>query len=286
MMTHRRENEMMPSHQGPAAAGRPGTFIRVGREWVGWTELVAPPSAPVGGGGPGHFSPRLPLNPNADGDLPGPSRLGPIGAEPLDTPASAPKPANVPPVTIPASLGTIKEVQNEFVDYKIEAEIVADGSGGVTTGAETSFAKVSSTSPSYDALDGKITKFNGKFTFKGTIQIQTKYAADSNASTLSCYGRGTTNTDVVNRDITLGFHESCHRDDYQAFLKAHALPDPPTMNVGMKSSDYDKAAATFGTAVNKYYADMKADSISKTDDVGFTLNKSNRTNSCYVHQVP
>src|SRR5439155_15004300 len=124
-----------------------------------------------------------------------------------------------------------------------------DGSGGVSTGAETSFSQVASTSPGYDAsADGKVLKFNGKFTFKGTIQIQTNYAADSNASTLSCYGRGTTTSDVANRDITLGFHESCHRADYQAFLKANTLPDAPTMNIGMKAADYDKSAAAFVTA--------------------------------------
>ena len=54
----------------------------------------------------------------------------------------------------------------------------------------------------------------------------------------------------------------------------------------MKAADYDKAAAAFVTAINKYYADMKADSISKTDDVGFTLSKSNQTNSCFVHELP
>ncbi|MBI3864086.1 MAG: hypothetical protein HY290_19560, partial [Planctomycetia bacterium] len=171
------------------------------------------------------------------------------------------------------------------VDYKIEAEIIADGSGG-STGADTSFSKIASSSPSYDAENGKITKFKGKFTFKGTIQIQTKYAADSTATSLSCYGRGTTTTDVANRDITLGFHESCHRADYQAYLKANALPDPPTMTIGMKSDDYDKSAAAVSKAITKYYADMTADSIKKTDDVGFTLAKSNQTNSCYVHVVP
>ena len=31
---------------------------------------------------------------------------------------------------------------------------------------------------------------------------------------------------------------------------------------------------------------MKADSIKKTDDVGFTLSKANQTNNCYVHILP
>jgi hypothetical protein len=125
------------------------------------------------------------------------------------------------------------------------------------------------------------------FTFKGTIQIRTRYASDANAKTLSCYGRGTTGTDVKNRDITLGFHESCHRADYEAYAKANALPDPPAMSVGMKAADYDAAAAAFVKVLNKYWADMTADSIKKkTDEVGFTLSKANKTNSCYVHEVP
>jgi hypothetical protein len=278
---------MMSYSERLAAAGRPGTSVRVGQEWVGWTQLVAHPDAPRGAGGPGSFAPPAPLTADADSDLPSPWRPGPAGADPLDTPiAAAPKPANAPPVTSPASLGVIKEATSAFTDYKIEGEVVADGSGGVTTGADTSFSKVASTSPSYDSDGGKITKFNGKFTFKGTITIQTKYAADSKADSLSCYGRGTTDTDVKNRDITLGFHESCHRADYQAFLKANALPDPPAMSIGMNAADYDKAVAAFGTALNKYYADMKADSVKKTDEVGFTLSKADKTNSCYIHILP
>ena len=140
-------------------------------------------------------------------------------------------------------------MQNDLTDYKIESEIAADGAGGVTTGAKTSFMRVASSSPEYAAEGGKITKFNGKFTFKGTITIQTNYAADSTSSTLSCYGRGTTDADVKNRDITLGFHESCHRADYQDFLKKHALPDPPAMSIGMKATDYDAAVKTFAAAL-------------------------------------
>jgi hypothetical protein len=269
-----------------APAGRPGTSISVGQVWIGWSELVAHPSAPLGAGGPGNFAMPVPLNAEAGSDLPSPWQPGPLGIDPPAIPTDTPTPANAPPATNPQSLGVVKQVQNEFADYKIEAEIIADGSGGVSTGADTSFTRVAPTSPSYDTVDGKITKFSGKFTFKGTITIQTKYAADSNSSGLSCYGRGTTDTDVKNRDISLGFHESCHRADYQAFLKANALPDPPAMSIGMKASDYDTAAAAFSAAITKYYKGMEAVSIKKTDEVGFTLSKSNKTNCCYVHIVP
>jgi hypothetical protein len=267
------------------AAGRPGISVSVGQDWLGWTQTVAHPSTPLGAGGPGNFAPRSPLNADEGSDLPSPWRPGPLGTDPIAIPTGTPTPANAPPATTPKSLGVLKQAQNDFADYKIEGEIVADGSGG-TTGATTSFTRLASNSPSYDSDGVKITKFSGKFTFKGTIQIQTKYAADSNSSSLSCYGRGTTDTDVKSRDITLGFHESCHRADYEAYLKAHALPDPPAMSIGMKATDYDAATVAFNKALNKYYADMEADSVSKTDDVGFTLSKSNKTNNCYVHVVP
>jgi hypothetical protein len=261
--------------------------MSIGQPWIGWSQFVAHPSAPLGAGGPGNFSSPVPLNADAGSDLPSPWRPGPLGQDdPVAIPTDTPTPANAPPATNPQSLGVVKQVQNEFADYKIEAEIVADGTGGVSTGAKTDFSRVASSSPTYESAGGKITKFSGKFTFSGTITIQTKYAADSNPSTLSCYGRGTTDTDVKNRDITLGFHESCHRADYQAFLKANDLPDPPAMSIGMKASDYDAATAAFGRAINKYYKDMEADSIQKTDEVGYTLSKSNRTRGCYIHILP
>ena len=217
--------------------------------------------------------------------MPNPWRPEPL-RDPITVPLDAPKPANPPPATNPRSLGVVKDVQNDLTDYHIEAAIVADGSGNVTIGAKTSFTRVASSSPSYDSQGGKITKFSGKFTFKGTITIQTNYAADSTASTLSCYGRGTTDADVKNRDITLGFHESCHRADYEDYLKNHDLPDPPTMSIGMKAADYDAAAKAFSAGLTKYYNDMEAESVKKTDEVGFTLSKSNRTNSCYEHVLP
>src|SRR5208282_4500984 len=117
----------MNHHKRLTAAGRPSTFVSVGQEWVGWTQLVAHPDSPHGSGGPGNFSPRIPLAVSEDSDLPSPWRPGPTGAEPLDTPISAPKPPNAPPVTNPSSLGVIKEVQSDFADYRIEGEILADG---------------------------------------------------------------------------------------------------------------------------------------------------------------
>lgn len=41
------------------------------------------------------------------------------------------------------------------------------------------------------------------------------------------------------------------------------------MSIGMQAADDDKAVAAFGATLNKYCADMKADSVKKTDEVGY-----------------
>ncbi len=269
-------------------AGHSGTGVRVGHEWTGWKQNVCHPQAPDGAGGPGNFAARTPLNLDAESDLPSPRQPGAIGVEPLAKAADKPKPPNPPPLqTAVLSLGVLEEISAEFVDCKIEAEILADVIGGVEKEAVTDFTKPSLKAPQYDSsADGKILKFRGKFTFKGAIQIQTKYASEKEPGGLSCYGRGTTKTDVKNRDITLGFHESCHRADYEDYLNAHVFPNPPAMSIGMRVVDYEKQTAAFVKALNQYWEQMKAYSIQKTDEVGFTLSEWNQTGNCYTHLLP
>jgi len=265
-------------------SGRVGVAKRIGREWIGWSGCVASPKAPLGGGGLGNFAQEQPLK-FSGGDLHSPWQPSPLGMTPNETQLKAPKPANDPPETTPGSIGVIKEIQNPFVDYKIEGAVIADGIKN-TAVAVTDCVVPESKSPEYDSKDGKITKFFGKFTFKGTIQIQTFYRSGIKPTSVSCYGRGTTKRDVENRDITLGFHESCHRDDFTAYLKANALPDPPEMRIGMSVDAYEKATRDFKKSLEQFIADMKADTKAQTDEIGFTLSHSDATNSCYLHILP
>jgi hypothetical protein len=266
------------------AACRVGVGKRIGREWIGWSGCVASPKAHMGGGGLGNFAPEQTLK-LSGGDLHSPWQPTPLGMNPNETQLEAPKPAKPPPMTIPSTIGVIKEIQSTFVDYKIEGAVMADGIKN-TDAAVTDFTIPEHKSPEYDSKDGKITKFFGKFSFKGTIQIQTFYRSGVNPTDLSCYGRGTTKRDVENRDITLGFHESCHRDDFTAYLKSNALPDPPEMHIGMSVDVYEKAARKFKRSLEQFIADMRADTKSQTDEVGFTLSHSDATNSCYLHILP
>jgi hypothetical protein len=186
-------------------------------------------------------------------------------------------------------LGVLKSAQDALRDVAVDAEIVANGSGKPKTGssAETRFALPSFSFPGA-AFDGhgKITHFNGKFTWKGTIRIQTIFGPGSHPNDVSCYGRGTTDADVRMRDITLGFHESCHRGDYEAYLKANHLPDLPELSVGMSVKDYKAAESKFTKAFDAYSKAMSDQSVQQTDEVGNKLSTLKRTHQCFKHILP
>jgi hypothetical protein len=265
--------------------GKPGAATKVGSEWLGWRGTIAHPDSPAGGGWPGHFS-RVRLGQREHGTLPSPWRRGPLQSIPLQG-APAPRPANLPPATNPRSLGVLKSLQNDLMDVNVDAKIVADGTGA-RAGAVTSFTDGTAQTvpiPHHDRHN-KIIKFGGKFSWRGTVTIQTVYAAGVGPSTLSGYGRGTTDSDVRNRDITLGFHESCHRNDYVAYLQAHTLPDPPQLAIGMNVAEYNTAISTFRKELHAYFKAMKEESVANTDEVGHCKSTWVRTRTCFQHTLP
>lgn len=101
----------------------------------------------------------------------------------------------------------------------------------------------------------------------------------------SCYGRGTTPEDVRAGNVTLGFHESCHRNDFVAYLKAHPLPDPPKLTIGMTGSQFEEAVAAFQKAFSAYFKDMDEDSFKRTDEVGYPKSRWLRTDACFGGHV-
>lgn len=167
------------------------------------------------------------------------------------------------------------------------AKIVADGVGG-KAGAETQYSGANRwSSPGYGPLvDGKIDRFKGKFVWRGTIEIQTLYARGVKPDAYSCYGRGTAVGDVRAGNVTLGFHEACHRDDFVAYLKTHPLPDPPPLAVGMTEAQFRQALGDFQEAFNTYFQDMEHDSFTRTDEVGHAKSTWQRTGVCYGHRAP
>jgi len=197
----------------------------------------------------------------------------------------AAQPANSPPATNPRSLGSQKSVQTTHADVSIDARIIADGTDPNIQGASTSFSALPPyTSPGFQTdASGNITSFTGKFVWRGTITIQTVYGPNANARNVSCYGRGTTSGDVRNRDITLGFHENCHQIDFESYLSNHPLPAPPTMRIGMPSSQYEQERERFRLELEAYGPAMEQYSHAQTDEVGHTKATFLQTGNCFAH---
>jgi hypothetical protein len=153
----------------------------------------------------------------------------------------------------------------------------------------TSFSHSSNqiTWPQYQAdTHHKIVKFIGKVAWHDTITIKTTYPTGARPEQLSGYGRGTTSDDIRNGDITLGFHESCHRRDYVAHLRANVLPDPPALKTGMTIAEYKKAVTAFEGKLKDYYTAMEAASVAQTDEVGYSKSTYERTGEPFRHIVP
>jgi hypothetical protein len=101
-----------------------------------------------------------------------------------------------------------------------------------------------------------------------TITIQTVYGKGAAADMISGYGRGTTLEDIVRGDITLGFHESCHREDFLIFLRSVKKPPVFAGRAGMTQAQYDQARRNFAQAYSDYHDEMLAFSTARTDQVG------------------
>ena len=123
--------------------------------------------------------------------------------------------------------------------------------------------------PMYQCYRGstRIARFDRPFTFQGDITIQTMYGLDASQNMYSRYGRGTTDEDRRNGDVTLGFHESCHRRDYMEYLTTHPLPEVK-LTVGMTVRQYETAVKSFRRELDAYMAAMDDYSFRKTDEVG------------------
>ena len=230
--------------------------------YKGWTGEEAHPDAPIGGGGPGFF--RAGTQPGVETDLtdPSPDPRSPSVrfVDPKSTADDATPLADLPPQPAPVvKADSVENIGGINVTIKRDQHNVA----GVT-GAETRL-KLLSAAPGYDHYDGKVTKVKGSATITGTIA--TKYQSGFAPNDLSAYGRGTTKDDKAAGNVSLGFHEHCHREDLKNYLKNYSLPTFKG-NKGDAISDFQQAQSDFGAAVAKYMEDATQYSDDLTDEVG------------------
>lgn len=257
---------------------------------VGWKGKISHPNAPQGGGGPGMFAQQQPLSGSGNHSSTNfnqnsmhrfhPQSAKPLGGAPAQLAALK---KNPPPATKPEKI-KLKSQKSRVVEVELYIEIKADERKGVMSGdAKTEYKLPSYSFPGYrHDSSGKIIRFNGRYEWKGSIVIQTFYGPGAYPKDLSCYGRGTTKTDVQKGDITLGFHESCHREEYVKYLNDHPLTIPD-LKVGMTVHEYESEQQKFKQERENYNKAMEQYSYDNTDEVGHKKSQKAQTGKCYQH---
>lgn len=97
------------------------------------------------------------------------------------------------------------------------------------------------------------------------VEIVTMYGTGTPNSD-AAYGRGTTAPDVAAGNVTLGFHESCHRDDMVAYLKGHPLPAFKG-KAGVTTDEGDALIQDYNDAIDAYFQAARDHSRTVTDEV-------------------
>jgi len=184
-----------------------------------------------------------------------------------------------PPPRTKAGKAPVAKFKTAVLDVDVQSEVLPDGVAKTSTfHGRTSFRPVGVGKKMFASTPGArtviedgtetVTKLTGRAEIKGLVRIQTVYGSKSKPTDRSGYGRGTTAADEAAGNTSLGFHESCHRQDYLDYLAGHALPKY-TGAAGMTAAEFDDAANSFVTAVDEYFADMERYSVDNTDEVGY-----------------
>jgi hypothetical protein len=187
-----------------------------------------------------------------------------------------------PPQTKAQSFQLIK-LRTPHLEIDIKVEVLPDGrtnEEGRTGKAVTVARRIGSIGPqgAFDDTPTLLTTKRGKEEIvvgvqqrarvKGVIQIQTLYGPNSKPEGNSAYGRGTTAQDRFAGNTTLGFHESCHRQDFLDYLRSTPFPQHPG-KLGLTRAAYIAAHRRFEAAVADYFKRMNEASHLVTDETGY-----------------
>ena len=153
----------------------------------------------------------------------------------------------------------------------IEVTVLADGTDAVTgdKASLTSLVLDKGTTPGYEWYGKKIiTKLKGPPPVINKATIQTVYNPNSKPTDISGYGRGTTTEDKKTGNVTIGFHESCHRQDFLDYIKTNVTPKFTGKVVGLTEDQYKVTVKEYFKAVDAYLNKAIKYSEQKTDEVG------------------
>ena len=235
---------------------------RLSPGWLNGQGDVVHPDAPRGGGGAGLFARTGPLG--ADGeaevlphpDAPAAGALDPVRLDDAQTQQAQAAAKKLAPRVTADSKQTIKGM---------EVTLGKDTSG--EAGLKAAYTEILGSKPKVDASKppGKDTQW--QFTVAPiTVKIWTEYGSFDPES-LAAYGRGTTDGDRKDGNVTLGFHESCHRADLLAYLQNN---DPPEFKGrgDFSAAQVQDAINTYMKAVKAYFEQAKIDTRAHIDEVG------------------
>lgn len=234
-------------------------------QWINDSGRVAHPDSPLGRGGPGSFRAAGVYGANYSDDmLPSADAPNGQGVDPsliaLAEGEEAKKVTRQPPPKVTA------DAKDEVVHKVITLKLLADKNGvdGIT-GAVTDFDSVASGEVSSERNDKDIvTSFTNGVTW--VVTLGTSYGTGKPEDD-SAYGRGTTVDDVKAGNVTLGFHEGCHRDTLLAYFRKTA---PPTFKgaVGDSGTAFDGKVTKYMDAVDEYFKKARTQNVATVDEVG------------------
>jgi hypothetical protein len=231
------------------------------------TRRRVPPNAPAGDGGPGHFRDADAFRADEEPDETVRHSKTPVvrafapdaAAQPTSGPAGGVT-RQPPPKT--TTLDTVLATQSgPEVNMEVHMLVLVDQMNDDTVPSKASAETRILLSPGleriegaeWETMNGKITKVTKKLIVRGTFSIQTSYRPGADPNHDSKYGRGTTAADKASGNVTLGFHESCHRDEYIAYLTSTPFPKF-NGKIGMSEKEFKAASKEFNDAFKAFGA--------------------------------
>lgn len=233
--------------------------------WLNESGRVAHPHSPAGQGGPGAFRAPGVFGVEASDDLlPNAHAPDARGVDPsLITQAEGEVDAKVVRQPAPKVLAdAAAEVVQTVLTLKLKKDRsdIAGIQGALTHFKHTASGQIFKTPDS----NGKVKSFTN--TLAWVITIITDYGSGKPDED-SAYGRGTTPDDKKNGHVTLGFHESCHRDLLLNYFRNTALPVFDGA-VGDLIVDFEAKVAAHVKALDTYFETARTGNVAAVDEVG------------------
>jgi hypothetical protein len=192
--------------------------------------------------------------------------------------------AKTPPTT-KVSTSTLVKRSTPEVDFDIEVRVLADRHNIGNIGARSAQTRARPVGDvkefkgmELQTQDGKVVGLTRKLVIEGSYRIRTRYGRKAKATDVSGYGRGTTAQDKTSGNLTLGFHEWCHQQEYLNFFLNNPFP-VFTGKIGMSVEDFLKAVDQFNNDFDSYDTAIK-NLGPNVDEVGYKKSQCKADGKC------